>query len=550
MSVEAEVRAGHWEQCGGCGSTVYGPRLERAQRVCPDCGHHHRVGAADRLRLLVDPASFAPLVYRAGPDDPLDFAGYRDQLARARRRTGREDAACVGRAAIGGRPVIVAAMDFTFMGGSMGTAVGEAVTAAAEEALSSRVPLVVVAASGGARMQEGALSLMQLAKTARAMRRLRKAGVLSVCVLTDPTFGGVTASFATLADVLVAERGARIGFAGPRVIAAATREALPEGFQSAADLSARGLVDRVESREAIRPLLARLLALLDPVPPEPAPPDAALPVPAPGAPAGAGDPWETLRLARDIARPTALDHIHRICDDFVELHGDRAYGDDPAVVGGIGSLGGTGVMLIGHQKGHDTAELVARNFGMPQPEGYRKAARLMALADRLGLPVVTFVDTQGAAPGVGAEQRGQAWAVAESIAVMSELGVPVVAAVTGEGGSGGALALAVANRVLMLENACYSVISPESCSTILYGDPSRGPEMAAALRVGAAELVRLGVADAIVPEPPGGAQADGAEASARLGAAVRAALAELRGWTPDELRRQRHDRFRRLGAAS
>ncbi|MFC5827898.1 acetyl-CoA carboxylase carboxyltransferase subunit alpha [Nonomuraea insulae] len=546
MSVEAEVRAGNWERCAGCGSTVYGPRLERAQRVCPDCGHHHRIGAADRLRLLLDPGSFKPLTYRAGPDDPLDFAGYREQLARARRRTGRPDAVCVGLAAIGGHRVIVAAMDFGFMGGSMGTAVGEAVTAAAEEALALRVPLVVVAASGGARMQEGALSLMQLAKTARAMRLLRQAGVLSVCVLTDPTFGGVTASFATLADVLVAERGSRIGFAGPRVIAAATREPLPEGFQSAGDLFARGLVDLVESREAVRPLLTRLLALLGPAPaPQHRPVDGVAPAPAAG-----GDPWETLRLARDIARPTTLDHIHRICDDFVELHGDRAYGDDPAVVGGVGSLGGTGVMLIGHQKGHDTAELVARNFGMPQPEGYRKAVRLMALADRLGLPVVTFVDTQGAAPGVGPEQRGQAWAVAESIAAMSELGVPVVAAVTGEGGSGGALALAVANRVLMLENACYSVISPESCSTILYGDPSRGREMAAALRVGACELVRLGVADTIVPEPPGGAQADGAEASALLGAAVQAALSELRGLTPDELRRQRHDRFRRLGAAS
>jgi acyl-CoA carboxylase subunit beta len=540
-----------WMRCPGCQATTYRPRVARNQMVCPECGHHQRISAGERLRLLLDEGSFraAPPVRSADPLDFTDSVRYTERLARAEHGTGLAEAALYGRAAIGGHAVVVAALDFAFLGGSMGSAVGEAVTRAAEEALRTRCPLLLITASGGARMQEGALSLMQMAKTAQAIRRLQDAGVPSVCLLTDPTFGGVTASFATLADILIAERGSLIGFAGPRVIAAATRETLPPGFQTAEDLLARGLVDLVEPRAGLRPLLIRLLRLFTGAareaggqPPKP-----------PSRPAGATageareDASRTLKTARDIRRPTALDHIAEMCEDFVELHGDRLSADDGAVVGGLADLGGRTVLVLGHQKGHSTAELVARNFGMPQPEGYRKARRLMALAGRLGVPVVTLVDTQGAAPGVGAEQRGQAWAIAECIAGMAALPVPVVSVITGEGGSGGALALAVANKVLMLRHACYSVISPESCSTILFGDPSHGPAMAAALRLTAPELVRLGVADGIVPEPEGGAQQAPDEASGLLRAAVCEALGELAAFSPDELLSQRHERFRGQG---
>ncbi|MFF3436876.1 acetyl-CoA carboxylase carboxyltransferase subunit alpha [Streptosporangium sp. NPDC002721] len=546
---------GPWARCPGCAAIVYAPRLARAQRVCPECGHHHRLGAVERLRTLVDDGSFrAAAQVRGG--DPLGFTDsrpYTERLARARERTGLDDAVLHGTATVGGHRVVVAVMDFSFLGGSMGSAVGEAVTRACERALNERVPLVLAVASGGARMQEGGLSLMQMGKTAQAMRRLRRAGVLSVCVLTDPTFGGVTASFATLGDVLVAERGALVGFAGPRVIASATREKLPRGFQSAEYLAARGMLDRVEPRDGLRPLLARLLSTTGgaaaPRPPEEPPSSGgpAVVIRDPGELSGTLTAQETVRLARDTRRPTALDYIWHLCSDFVELHGDRTYGDDPAIVGGTGLIDGTPVMVIGHQKGHDTSELVARNFGLAHPEGYRKALRLMSLADRLGLPVVTLVDTQGAAPGVGAEERGQSWAIAECLAGMSELSVPVVATVVGEGGSGGALALAVANRVLMLRHAVYSVISPESCSTILYGDPSHAPELAESLRITAPELLRLGVVDGVVPEPRGGAQEDPAAAMDTLRAAVLESLRELSGLSGDELRKHRHERFRGLG---
>jgi acetyl-CoA carboxylase carboxyl transferase alpha subunit len=404
-------------------------------------------------------------------------------------------------------------------------------------------------------MQEGCLSLMQMAKTSQALRELQRAGVPSFCVLTDPTFGGVTASFATLADILIAERGSLIGFAGPKVIEAATRQRLPEGFQTAEYLRSRGMVDRVEPRAGIRPLLVRLLALCADVPRYESVYDTVVThydavTSTDETDRGQRGAWATLRIARDVQRPTTLDYISRICDDFVELHGDRAYRDDPAIVGGLGAIDGKRVVVIGHQKGHDTKELVARNFGMAHPDGYRKALRLMRLAERYGLPVVTLVDTQGAAPGVGAEERGQAWAISDCIAGMSELGVPTVAIVIGEGGSGGALALAMANHVLMMENSCYSVISPESCSTILHGDPSRGPAMAEALRITGPELRAFGIVDDIIPEPAGGAQAAPAQAAANLKSAILGALRGLDGLGPDELRKHRCERFRALGVTS
>jgi acetyl-CoA carboxylase carboxyl transferase alpha subunit/acetyl-CoA carboxylase carboxyl transferase beta subunit len=534
-----------WAKCPGCAMVTYLPRLRRDLGVCRECGHHSRLSAAERIEMLLDAGSFS----QGGRYRSVDVLGFSDakpypaRLRAAAERTGLDDAAVYGTGRIDSRPVVLAVMDFAFMGGSMGAAVGEAVTAAAELALAERAPLIVVTASGGARMQEGAVSLMQMAKTSQAFVALRTAGVPSICLLTDPTYGGVTASFATLGDMLVAEPRAAIGFAGPNVIEKATSTALPAGFQRAEYLLEHGMLDRVEPRAVVRGVLGRLLAMLagspgtlvpqgDPVPHEPVKPRSA---------------WEAVRIARDLSRPTTLDYATLVCDDFLELHGDRLYGDDPSIVGGLAAIGGQPVMLMGHQKGHTTGDLIARNFGMPHPEGYRKALRLMRMAGRLGLPVVTLVDTQGAYPGLGAEERGQAWAIAESIAGMSELAVPLVSVVTGEGGSGGALALAVADRVLMLANAVYSVISPESCSTILFGDPSHAERVARNLRLTAAELHALGIVDGVILEPPGGAQAGPAQAAAALRRAVLAALVELRALPAAELRAARLARFRRIG---
>jgi len=267
-----------------------------------------------------------------------------------------------------------------------------------------------------------------------------------------------------------------------------------------------------------------------------------------GTPEDASHVWETVELARHQDRPYPLDYVSRLCSDFEELHGDRLFGDDPAIVAGLGRYHDQPIAIVGQQKGRDTTERTYRNFGMPGPEGYRKAMRLMELAERLEMPVVTLIDTPGAAPGAGAEQRGQGGAIARSIRTMGRLRVPSVAVVIGEGSSGGALALGVADRVLMLEHATYSVISPEGAAAILWRDAGKARLAAAAFRPTAATCYRFGVVDAVVPEPRGGAHRDPDEAARLLDGYLSRALRELRALTPGERRRQRAERYRRLGS--
>ncbi|SDO07616.1 acetyl-CoA carboxylase carboxyl transferase subunit alpha [Geodermatophilus sp. DSM 45219] len=506
-----------WVCCPDCGWLLYRKRLDRNLHVCPECDHHLRLSARARIVLLTDPGSFSEVAFQPGAPDPLTFTDlreYPDRLADAARRSGESEAVVVGIARIGGAETVVAVMDFAFLGGSMGVEVGRRVSGAAELALDRGLPLVTVCASGGARMQEGVFSLFQMARVSEAFGRLREAGLLSVAVLTDPTYGGVSASFATLASVLVGERGAHVGFAGPRVVQETIRAELPADFQTAEFLLAHGLVDRVETRADLRPLLVRLLALhgagvrADELPED----DGDVELPAVEEDA---DPWDVVQRARVVDRPTTLDYLRTAFDDFVELHGDRAFADDAAVVGGIASIGGRTVVAIGHEKGHSVRDRVARNFGMPHPEGYRKVLRLLDHAEAFGFPVVTLVDTPGAHPGPEAEERGQSHAIAETIMRSSRLRVPVVAVVTGEGGSGGALALCTSDRLLVLQNAYLSVISPEGCAAILWRTALAAPTAARAMRLGAAHLRASGIATSVVPEPPGGAHTDPA-AAARL----------------------------------
>jgi acetyl-CoA carboxylase carboxyl transferase beta subunit/acetyl-CoA carboxylase carboxyl transferase alpha subunit len=542
-------------KCRTCQVIVYGRRFERASRTCPECGWHAPLTARQRLAQLLDHDSAELVVPAPTPDDPLAFTDSRPyplRLAEARESTGMDCAVLVSTGRIEGIPVVVAAMDFRFMGGSMGSAEGEAITAAAETALEHRIPLVLVTSSGGARMQEGVVSLMQMAKTAQAMAALDEAGILTVALVTDPTYGGVAASFVTLADVIVAEPGARMGFAGPRVIEQTIHERLPDGFQTAEFLLAHGLVDGVLPRSRQRAVLGTLLrAATRPVRAASAAAAAEtqgrVPVVTdhhgiPGRPA-----WEVVETARDVGRPTTIDHLGYLLEEFVELHGDRMSGDCPAIVAGLGLLDGSPLAVIGHQKGHTAREAAERNFGLATPDGYRKAARVMRLAAKLGIPVLTLIDTPGAHPGVDAEQHGQAGAIADNLRLMSALPVPTVAVVLGEGGSGGALALAVADRVLVCENAMYSVISPEGCAAILWHDRASAPEAAEALCLDACSLMEHQLVDGIVPEPQWGAHSDHTEAAALLRAAVTGCLDELIGLDGETLTRERRRRFRQCG---
>ena len=257
--------------------------------------------------------------------------------------------------------------------------------------------------------------------------------------------------------------------------------------------------------------------------------------------------WQRAQIARHPKRPHTLDFYKLILDDFVELHGDRVFGDDLAIVGGLAFFEGEPVVVLGHQKGRDTRENIARNFGMPNPEGYRKALRLMQLADKFNKPIVTFIDTPGAYPGLGAEERGQAEAIARNLREMAALRTPVIAVVTGEGGSGGALAIGVANRVLMFEHAIYSVISPEGCAAILWGDGAKAPEAAQLMRITAPDLQKAGVIDAVIPEPMGGAHRSWEDAAANLRTTLREHLGQLRSLSGDALVQDRYEKFRRIG---
>ncbi|HEX9417176.1 MAG TPA: acetyl-CoA carboxylase carboxyltransferase subunit alpha [Gaiellaceae bacterium] len=553
MSVAAPSKAGtdvQWTKCPSCDAFVYYKRLQRNLGVCPECNYHFRIPVGARLDQLLDEGSFEEL---SGDLEPLDVLGFADskpyaqRIQEAQKKTGTQEGVTYGTATAGGHPLVVSVMNFGFVGGSMGSAVGEGVTRAAELALERKQPLLVVCASGGARMQEGCVSLMQMAKTSQAFARLHEGGILVVCLLTDPTYGGVSASFATLGDVLLAEPNSYIGFAGPKVIEQTIRQQLPDGFQTAEFLMDHGMLDLVEPRENIQGVLRKLLELHTLERGDLPETEGAEPVTDPDS-LPKSPAWDIVQLARNIERPNTLEYVGYVFDDFQELYGDRLFQEDAAIVGGVGRLGDVAVVVIGHQKGHTTSEMMERNFGMPNPEGYRKGMRLMQHAAKFGMPLVTFVDTPGAYPGLGAEERGQSIAIAESIMKMSRLPVPAITIVTGEGGSGGALALAVGDRVLMMQNSYYSVISPEGCSTILFKDAAQAPRAAEVLRLTAADLLRLGIMDAVVPEPEGGAHTDPPAAAASVKTAIVSTLRELLDTPTEELLERRYDRFRKFGA--
>ena len=569
-----------WTKCPSCEEMLFNKQLDKANRVCPTCGHHFRLSAAARIELIVDGGSWREHDAGLQSVDALEFTdqkSYPDRLAAARTATGMRDAAVWGTAAVGELPVALCVMDFAFMGGSMGAVVGEKVTRAAEHALEERVALIVVAASGGARMQEGTLALMQLAKTLAALERLHAARVPFISILTDPTTGGVFASYAAVGDVNIAEPNALIGFAGARVSAGTIAQELPPGFQRAEFLFSHGFVDRVVQRTELRAELIRLLGHLRPADLAPVQPDLDV---LPGLPAfrpltflaeladrateagtngEAPDSetaeeadrvaavWARVQLARNVRRPRTLEFVTAMTEDWVELHGDRLFGDDAAMVAGLARLDGRTVAIVGQQKGGDTDENILRNFGMPHPEGYRKAMRVMELAERFALPIVTFVDVPGAHPGPDSEERGIAEAIARSVGLMTRLRTPIVTVITGEGGSGGALAIAVGDVVVALENAVYSVISPEGCASILWRTADEAPAAALAMRMSAADQQALGVIDLVVPEPDEGAHTDVPETARRLRAVVAAQLAALAGVPLDDLVEARYRRYRELG---
>lgn len=539
-----------WEACPQCRQLLYTKELAQNLWVCTKCSYHFRLSARQRLEVTVDPGSFVEWDADLPVCDPLGFPKYKEKLEETRAKTGMTDAVVTGQAQIAGMDVAIGAMEIGFRGGSMGWVVGERITRLLERAAQEGLPVIIVSASGGARMEESLVSLMQMAKTAGASAKLAAAGLPYISVLTDPTYGGVTASYAFLGDIIIAEPGAAMGFAGPRVIDV-TGMPIGEGVQTAEYQREHGMLDMIVPRSELRETLATLIAWACADRPRVAEEDEG-----PGealrteARAVNGEDharaWHKVELARHPDRPYTLDYIREMVDGFMELHGDRRFADDGAIVAGIGWISGRPVAIIGHQKGRQAKERARRNFAMARPEGYRKAMRIMRLADKVGRPIVTLIDTPGAHCLDEAEARGISEAIASNQRDMFSLRVPVVPVIIGEGGSGGAIGIGVGDRILMMENSYYSVIAPESCAAILWRDRALKEQAAEALKLTAEDALGLGVIDGIIAEPPEGAHADKKAAAELLRRALGAVLDELSAIDRDELPELRYRKFREM----
>lgn len=565
-----EVPEGLLRKCNKCGGAIIAEDVKKGYYICPKCGGYFRVHAYRRIEMVGDEGTFEEWDKGLCTRNPLHYKGYEEKIAHLQEKTGLEEAVVTGKVKIQGQDTVIGVCDGRFMMSSMGEVVGEKITRAVERATREKLPVILFTCSGGARMQEGIVSLMQMAKTSAALKRHSDAGLLYVTVLTDPTTGGVTASFAMLGDIILAEPGALIGFAGPRVIEQTIGQKLPKGFQRAEFLVEHGFVDAIVERPKLRETLGEILRMhsrdsvlertLEGTASEAAEDgEKELPEGAGNGQAGASDArdglklhnqvaeaWDRVQISRMKDRPVGSDYIHALFTDFMEFHGDRYYRDDRAIIGGIAYFHGMPVTVIAQEKGTNTKENIEHNFGMPSPDGYRKALRLMKQAEKFGRPVICFVDTPGAFCGLEAEERGQGEAIARNLFEMSGLTVPVLSIVIGEGGSGGALAMAVADEVWMLENSIYSILSPEGFASILWKDSSKAKEAAEVMKLTAGDLYELGMVEHVFLEPSHYTVQNLKEVTREMDEKIREFIGQYGALTAEEISERRYQRFRQM----
>lgn len=544
---EPNIPEGLWRKCNKCRQPIYTEDVKNNYYICPKCKGYFRVHAYRRIEMIIDDGTFEEWNKTVEFSNPLNFPGYEKKVNAAKEKTKLNEAIVTGKGKIHGEPVVIGVCDARFLMSSMGHIVGDKITEAVERATKEKLPVVIFACSGGARMQEGIVSLMQMAKTSAALKRHHEAGQLFISVLTDPTTGGVTASFAMLGDIILAEPNALIGFAGPRVIEQTIGQKLPEGFQRSEFLVEHGFVDKIVKREEQKDTLAAILRMHKTGGLKAVDMTASVVDNHSRRSLGSGKTaWDTVLLSRKSDRPVATDYINAIFEDFMEFHGDRYFGDDGAIVGGIATFRGMPVTVIGQQKGKNTKDNIKRNFGMPSPEGYRKALRLMKQAETFGRPIICFVDTPGAFCGLEAEERGQGEAIARNLFEMASLTVPVLSIVIGEGGSGGALAMAVGNEVWMMENAIYSVLSPEGFASILWKDSKKAGEAAKVMKVTARDLLDLKLIERIIYEDEPACQENLELIAGEMSRAMAEFMARFQEMTGEEIAEHRYQRFRRM----
>ena len=548
-----KVPAGLLCRCNKCKAPIFTEDVKANYNICPKCHAYFRLGALDRIRQVADEDSFEEWDKDLAAQNPLPFDGYEEKLAAAKLKTDLREAVVTGLCKIGGISCVLAVMDGNFMMGSLGKMTGEKITRAVEKATKLKLPLVIFTCSGGARMQEGIHSLMQMAKTSAAIKDHSQAGLLYISVLTDPTTGGVTASFAMEADIILAEPKALLAFAGPRVIQQTLGQKLPKGFQRSEFLLEHGFVDAIVKRQNLRESLGNLLKLHEKkreFPEERAWQKKAIEdanyIVSTCREMKKKSPWQRVEAARKKDRPTGKAYIENLFTSFYEFHGDRHFGDDQAIIGGVALFENTPVTVIAQEKGRGTKENIRHNFGMPSPEGYRKSLRLMKQAEKFGRPIICIVDTPGAHCGIEAEERGQGQAIAQNIYEMSALQVPVLSLMIGEGGSGGALALAVANEVWMLENATYSILSPEGFASILWKDSSKAKKAAKGMKLTAGELKEMRIVEKVFSEPETYTVESMEPVVAEIRRGLEKFLEAYRDMDGEKIARQRYDRFRSM----
>jgi len=535
------------DRCLFCEEPISDSPSYLTYRVCPFCRFHYTVTARERIELLVDKETFKETYKYVKTVEPLSFSRrnrYRKFLEQDQNRTGLTEAAVAGKCRIGDVETMLIVLDFGFMGGTMGSVVGEKVSMAFENAARRGIPAVAVVSGGGVRIQEGVLSLMQMAKTVTAANRLRDGEVPFIVVLANPSTGQAYASFANLADVILAEPGSLIGLSPLRTLREVSKTPLPLDAHTAEAHVGHGLLDNVVDRENLQPRIASILQILTAqkhgksnhknlLKSEPEECDEV-------------EPWEAMTAARNSERPQASSYFRSILDPFIELRGDRLNSDDRSVVTGIGFMDGLAVAVIGQQR----RTLVEGERYHVFPDGLRKAQRLIDLASRFKLPLVTLIDTQGADPGLEAEEQGIGNAIARTLSSMLTVPTPMVSVVIGEGGSEGALALGLSDRILMQQFAIYSPISVNHTLGAAHHDHMLDREAAEALMLTAHDCLELGIADEVVPEPDGGSHVDPHEASAVLRTAILTNIFQLSRMSEGKLLKRRYKKFRRMGEGS
>lgn len=529
--------------CPNCKKEILNSSMDKNNYICLHCGYYFSLTPKKRIRLIADKDSFIEFDYKGNSGDPLKFQGYEDKIHKARRITNTYDAIVIGTAKIKGMPCVLGILDSRFIMGSMGTIVGEIIKNAATVACDQKLPFIIYTASGGARLQEGVFSLMQMTKTVAAFEMMNQNNILSIVVMTNPTTGGVSASFASLGDITLAEPNAIIGFAGKKVIKNTIKEDLPEGFQTSEFLFEHGHIDAIVKRTDQRDYLAKVLKFacenvninketnLDKYRKKLTRRIKNV------------DLIRTLELVRKEKRPTSLDYIEGLVENFVEIRGDKIYKDDRAMIAGLGTFKGQSVVVIGHQRGRNLEENLKNNFGMPHPSGFHKAIRAIKLANKMKAPIITFVDTKGADPSANSEATNQSYAIAKCIETMISASVPIISIIIGEGGSGGALALASANVILMLENSIFSVISPEGAATILWKDATKVENAMAALKITSWDLLKFGIVDEIIPEIEADDSVNKKAQILVIDKYISAYLSKLNKCSRDELLKQRINKY-------